>query len=620
MSVTPTTAWDGHGSMVGVDTGTHPSLLQDQFAVSAVNRTFRGGRNQTRPPIQQKKLIFDTEESEALFKYGNLSGAFAYQKHFKNTQPHIIVAVADRILKGRMFGDTIEFSTLWEIGNPEFMHAWFVQAEDRLYYQNGVEEPMGWDGRGAAYRVEGGLANDNMPTGTIMAYIHGRVVVFTSNNHAIIGDHIYGNGLTDTSGAEKFIEAQYYNDLGAIATPAMLDDITGAIPLPNIPNRNAQGPLLVLTKRGAYTLELDGARGLDSGDRGQVSGFLFSDIQQIVMTGVGGASDKSVVAANNDIWFRTSDGGMSTFKFERSESEREWGDTNLSREVQRYMAMDAPRHHQYTSSILAHNRLITSCALTVRPNEIDGYGHHRYGQGMVALDFDRGSTVNRRPGFGWDGLWTGINPVQFVSLTVDQELRPLALSHDEDGQNRIYELMPDGYRGSDMAEGTQKKIVSFYETPYLFDERDDNNRVVGKRIKGARVEVSDVTGESEVEVKFRPNHYPCWSPLGEPVKVGSEPEGLDEPTDQKDFYDIIRIGSPEPDLCEQGSVRLVDRASFFSARVEIEGSMSVDQLQLVAEVYPESNAPTCLDIDREEAFGELISCPEPNLLDYKIVS
>lgn len=606
----PTNAWEGHGPMLGVDTRTHPATLDSQFSSGAVNRTFRGGQNKTRPPIQAKTLKFATPEDEQSFKMGGVSAFHPYEKSLKGTQPYIIVVVGEKILKGRIFSNTIELSTLYDLKTPEFMHGWFIQALDRLYYQNGENDPVGWDGRGEAYEIEGGLSNDTMPIGTNMEYIHGRIVVFTASNNVIVSDHIAGAGLADTRGAENFIEAQATDDIGAFVTPAELDSITGSAPIPRTPDKDAQGDLLVLTRRGGYAIRLTGLR----------TDWLTGDIQQIVMTGVGGAATTSVVPANNDIWFRTSKGAISSYKYERSEQDRTWGDTSLSREVSEYLELDSPRNLKFCASILAHNRLITTCALTVRPNDISGYSHHHFGQGMVVLDFDRGSTVNNRVGFAWDGLWTGVNVIDFASVTVDSEIRPLMISHDEDGENRIYEFMPEGYVGSDMAEGQKKLIVSFYETPHLFDQRDHTQKVVGKKLIGGRAEVSGVDCKSSFSIQYRPNYLPCWLPWIAPLSVGAaaSPQ-LTELVDQKQFYDILRWPAPDEDNCEEASTRLTHTAAFFSARILVTGNMQINQLQLLVDVYDEEDLISCNDDERQERFEDLITCSEPGLFGYKIV-
>lgn len=605
----PTNAREGHGAILGVDTRTPPNLLTPQFATNAVNRTWRGG-NRTRPVFQTKSLTFDTEEAEQEFKIGNVQGAIGYQKHFKNTQPHIIVAAGKKILKGRVYGDTISFSTLWDLETPEYRHAWFVQGEDRLYYQNGRGNPIGWNGRAPAYEIKGGIASNTMPIGTLMAYIHGRLVVFTEDNYALTSDFIYGNGLTNTKGLEAFNEIQFYGDMGAIPTPAMLGDIVGAIPVPRTPNRNAQGDLLVMCRNGAYTLALAGTR----------EQWWLEDVQQIVLTGTGGASDKSLVAANNDIWFRTSDGSISSYKFERSDQDLEWGDTSLAMEVTEYLKFDSPKNLQYSSSIKAHNRLLTSCAIQVSPNALSGYGQHRYGEGIVALDFDRGSTVNRRTGFSWDGLWTGINPVQFVQVDVDSERRSLCISHDDDGQNRIYEIMPDSYKGSDMADGTSKAIVGFYDLPTLFYRDDPQVTPVLKEVIGWRAEFKEVRESAKIGVKYRPADYPCQFTLANPVTVGCEepcdPESVPQATDIGEFYGTVRGGVDEVD-CLQGSARTSKIADNFNVRVEVEGGVTIPKFQVIVNVKHDEQAPTCTGVDNQ--FCDLIKCCNEGIFSYKIV-
>ena len=49
--------FDGFTSIVAQDADTHPSYLPEFYVAESVNRTFRGGVNQTRPSIRNLRIV-----------------------------------------------------------------------------------------------------------------------------------------------------------------------------------------------------------------------------------------------------------------------------------------------------------------------------------------------------------------------------------------------------------------------------------------------------------------------------------------------------------------------------------------------------------------------------------
>lgn len=614
MPIADKRVWDGHSKLLGVDTFSDPSQLEYFYCTAAVNKSFRKGEISTRPPFRSLSLSFDTEENKEIFEKGNITGAIAYDNTYEGTQSHLVIAVADRILKGRIYADTIEFSLLISGIDPK-LTSYFVQAEDRVYWQNGKESPIGWDGIGDAYRIEGGIAEDKMPIGTIMAFAQGRLVILGEKNHLFVSDFIYGNGLTPESPkVESFIEIQANNDLGAIASPFSVGPIRSITPIPVTPSRNAQGDLLVLGDKGGYTLDITGER----------ASWFASDILQIVLTSGGASSAFATVAANNDLWFRRFDGGIGSYSFERSEQTKAWGNTSLSREVSDYLRFDDPEKLRFCSAMVAHNRLLMSTGLGISPNETDGFGPHKFGKGMVSLDFDKGSTINRKVGFSWDGLWTGVNPVSMVSVLVDNARRPLILSHDDDGVNRIYEALAEG--GDDQADGIFSKIESSHETVLLLDQPDTRQEQGLKILEGIHLEISDVYGSAEITGEYSPNRSDEWFTAGNRT-VGQD--GLSQSTDEngvnvvgdelKDFYDIVTIGLDEKNAPEQGNERVSTRARGFRIRISLKGKGTIPILQISASLERDSFFAACNSDDTELKYSKGVRVAGENIFSYSIV-
>ena len=597
--------YDGHTRVLGVDTNTNPADLPPGYLAGAVNRAFRGGTNRTRPSFQSLELVFDTAANQAVFEQGAIQGALGYTAVTNGASSGIVVAVADRILFGAVKGSKILFQLVHSGIDPTLLHSWFVQVQDRIYWQNGSQRPVGWDGINPAYV----LNNDNgdgMPVGTFSVFVQGRLAVVTTDGYVIISDNIYGNGLTNTRGVESFIEWQQFNDIGAIGSYSQFGQTTGAIAVPLPQTINGQGQLLIMQERGAYTLDLSGAR----------STWLTGGIQTIALIGRGGASPHALIPANDDVWFLTSEGQISSYKTDFSDQDKQWGRTSLSREVQAYLNFTAGNLRQFVSGAVIDNRLLMSCAIQAVPCKLGGA--HRYGLGMVSIDFDRGSSVSPKPGFAWDGLWTGPRPCAFAQLTVDGNLRTFILSHDTDGLNRIYEQQSLGTDGVDVVDGKEIPIRSQFDTQYLFEQRSPQERPLLKTLTGCEGIISEMIRGGEIALDYRPNFHEEWFKLMDQTPVGC-PNIPDNSADRNFGTRYLPFQSPTvtPE-CEDGQGRLAFRAYQYQLRMKLSGGISVPFLQAKAIPKKEVRKATC-------SSGQPANCgpilgPGENLFEYQLPS
>ena len=75
--------FDGFTSIVAQDADTHPSYLPEFYVAESVNRTFRGGINQTRPSIRNLRIVAGEGQPATIvndIETGNFQGAYPYRK------------------------------------------------------------------------------------------------------------------------------------------------------------------------------------------------------------------------------------------------------------------------------------------------------------------------------------------------------------------------------------------------------------------------------------------------------------------------------------------------------------------------------------------------------------
>ena len=606
--------FDGFTSIIAQDADTHPSYLPPTMVAESVNRTFRGGINRTRPSIRNINIVAGTDQPSTIvndIQNGNFQGSFAYRAVNYQSTDGLLLSVSGKIYFLKIIGNTAYAYKLIEGNDPGMMHTWFVQAEDRVYIQNGYQNAIAWGGdlNVAAYRLNPYL--NKMPIGTIMEYAFGRVFVADKFNQIYASDIIFGAGFTDTTNTENFTEIGYWAEGGAFATPAMMGNITGMKVMPQIgTNLRAQGMLVVLTSNGAFAMDVSLPR----------AQWATSQMQTISLLGRG-CTSPYLALANSELWFRSHD-GWAFYSNSQSEFARYFSLRKLSREVNKWVSNDTPWLKQFASTMFFNNYLISTVSpQTFRATGVEGL--NRYHRGMVVLDLDISSSPSpdAQLTFRWNGLWTGFRPTQLLSAYILNEKRGFGFSFDTDNKNRLYEITTShtddyGVRGT-------VPIESFFTSGrYDFAQTGASNKFLRKRITGGEMWLSEIKGEVTSKVEFRPDSYQCWSELKVPTTYGCNPcspvvTNECYPRRGGDTYKRYKFNSPDPTECNTISEIPVIEGSEFQLKISLTGASTVDRLRIMANIKNMEDSPIgdCPESDQE--CPEIGCCPE-RYYDYSI--
>lgn len=607
--------YQGHKGLLGVDTSTDPSTGRIITAFDAVNRSFRGGVNRTRPPFIEADLEFADDACEYAFYNGNVSGVFGYKQINNQTQPHLIVAVGNSLLAGRVYATKISFKCIYDEIDPQWQHSFFVQAEEILVWQNGNQDPQVWDGlssstQSASEAVASVGKSSPMPVGNIMAYAHGRIFVATEENIVYASDHIYSQGFGKNKTVVNFEETEYPEGGDGFGSYSQIGRITGMSVIPRHPEANGHGEVIVFGENGAWSID-------PTPPRVGESGWLNLAIQQVVLLGRGCAGPHSIIHVNNDIFYRSLDRGISSFKNSITDRREAWADKNLSREVSRYVNFDSLDLLQFSSSILADNRLIMSCA--VRGEQSEEYGNHRFGLGMVVLDLDRGSTINPTDeGFSWDGLWTGPRPTGMATVSIDNYPKHYVASYDSDGKNRIYLLTH--LSENDKSNGVRSKIKSFYSFGDLFEIQNDGQEVACSTFSGAWIYFSDVTSKAYISSSHRPDRYKIWNTIMDSASVGWEPQDdllhLNEQfAGSQSYSGAINTASPARQKFRKAGPEAVTSGFSHQVMVSMEGVVTINRVIAEADPSVAYNRTHDGNMHSNEFFEEFIIPDSGNEVD-----
>lgn len=481
----------------GVDTVTDQELLgrsENGLVYTAVNRSFRGGVNRTRPPFKVMLHTYEDDEAKTALEDNAISGVFGYRKKKTGKIPTLIAAAGEYILAGKVYANTIRWRVIYKGINMSVERSYFCQAEHILIWGNGIDENLYWDGDMnqmdlVSNAIEGVNGAKVMPVIGPMVYAHGRIFGSNPDNVVFASNHIYSAGFVDIQkGILNFSESTYPASGDGFGTPGDLDEVTGISVVRQSAQINGHGPVIVFCRNGAYAIGADIPRSEWTSTR---------NIQTIVITGRGCIGPFSTVQINSDIWYRCSDGSISSFKSSYSDFSSQLSDTPASRGVQGYLEFDAMSSAESSFGIHFDNRLIMSCAM-VRSTRSNGQ-IDRYAQGFVVADFYKPSDPYN---VSWDGIWTGLRAVGACKLQIDSMERAFFFSFDQDGKNRVYELTKE--IGDDLSESGPSPIEWSFGNSFFFKPED---YFKSKRIIGSIIYFDNAVDGLEMDVKFAPDTY-----------------------------------------------------------------------------------------------------------------
>jgi hypothetical protein len=595
--------YDGHESLQGVFGG-NPDTVPAGYAHQAVNRFFRESYNRTRPGIVNIVLEYESEEDRIWFEAANGQGAAFYNSYPSYLTPHLVASLGGRIFTIDIQGRKGVVKRIYDGNSRSFMHAWFAQGFQWLVIQDGIHPPIFWDGTNAPRRSD--IAKNEMPIGSVMAFIHGRFVVASAdgNNSIYAGDIAYGNTLTTPNDILNFTEQTYWAEGGYFNTPIFLGNIMGLYSMPYLDTGTGQNELVVGCVGGFTSLDLSMPR----------EQWKNTQVQRVALIGDGLVSSHGYCGLNGDMFFR-SEGGINTYRNARIEYTQSWSQAPVSREVNYWLKPDRDDLLEFVPMVSFGNMVLCGTSPQIAAPNNSALGYHRYCRGFVVFDADNMSTANRAGTPVWHGMWSGIRPWAFVAGQINNSTSQcFAFSYDRDGRNRLYEITLG--TGPDYFGTTPRKIESFYTTGLFGNVGSITNSFQPKRINGGVIELSDIRGGASFTVSYRPDGYPCWIDIDRgtpgcdcPTLTGDCPPLLAQPQWVRKYFPQL-----SPTECLEGSSG--SAATFHHCQVKVsgEGDFNVNRLNIRFIGLVDSQVAQCAT----EQCDPIDCCPSEDDYAYHI--
>lgn len=576
--------YDGHAQLVG-QFGGAPQSVPPNMAHTAINRFMREDRNATRPRIQSLNSHFDTEADRIWFEGANGQGVFFRNAYPSNNNASIMVSIAGKIFSGVVIGRDIYWSVVFD-GNSRFMcNAWFVQGFEWVVVQDGIHEPIFWNGTDPARRSD--PTKGEMPVGSVMAYIHGRFALASADgkNTVQVGDIVYGNNVTNHNDILLFTDQEYWAEGGSFDIAANLGDIMGLYPMPWLDTGTGANELVALCTQGFTSFDL-------SQDR---TTWLDQQVQKISMIGQGCVSSIGFAGLNADLFYRRTD-GVGSYRNARTVFSVNRAATPVSREVNNWLRTDRNDLLKFVPMVSWQNMVITGISPQIAAPINPCAGWNRYCRGMVIFDAQTSSTTSREGAAVWHGAWTGIRPWGFAQGLINGADRCFALSYDRDGKNRIYEFTLQD--GNDLFGGEQRKQYWRYDTAALGQVEARCSYFDLKKVTGGQIVLSDIIGSGDFNVQVRPDGAPCLVPMS-----GGE-IGCDCPTYTENCvrgthaqWANLYLQNPPVDgdnSCVPGSIQPGGMFHYLQARVSGHGSATIERLRLRMAIREAGETAECI--------------------------
>lgn len=375
-----------------------------------------------------------------------------------------------------------------------------------------------------------------LPAGRMLVYEGGRVnEALTDARSFIIGDIEGGSSGSPTydfrDSVLKITETLIFSNGGKFRVPSSGTQIQAMSGIALLDNSLGQGPVQIFTNNTVFSCNLPTDRSTWQS--------LTTPILPPSVIGAGGAGQEAVSLSNGDLIFRSSDGLIRSLLMARLDF-NQWGNTPISREVDRILAGENPSLLNYSTTADFDNRFIMGAGLQQSPRGV-------YSTRMVALNFDPISSLRGKDPAIYDGQWDGLNILQLVEGFFNGVDRCFAICLSSDlTQIEIHEILTTD---ASTVDDTSTPIALTFESPVLFNYLPSQNNPKPSnpghnylQLSYGEIYVDSLVGDTGFQAFYKPDQWPSWVPwYSWTEKYNPEPK-------QGDPGFRPRIGLPAPEI------------------------------------------------------------------------
>jgi hypothetical protein len=424
-----------------------------------------------------------------------------------------------------------------------------------------------------------------LPAGRMGAYGQGHVAMSLVDGLSFIyGDTVGGPAGTPAYNYRDSVLKMTENDFlsatdssgggrGAFRIPSTGDTINAVWFIAILDAALGQGPLQVGTANRIFSCNVPA-------DRTE-----WIDLTQPILTesliGKGPLGQNSTHLVNSDTFFR-SEQGVASLILARREFANEWGNTTQSEEMQRIISLDDKSLLAYSTAIEFDNRYLQSVA----PNASNQGVFHA---GTIVMNLDPLSSLRNKAPALYDGLWTGLNVLQYVKGRILNVERCFAFSLNVSLQEiELYEVLPTS--DTNRFDNGSIPIITTFETACLFRGDVKPFSQMCKLMNG-EIYVKNVVGRVDFKVQWKPDFYPCWIDWHEFSICANATTGNQKPG----YRTRLGLGEPPNEFCEVSNDRPLRIGHVHQFRVMYQGFCDFMGARFASVPVPHTDfaAPEC---------------------------
>lgn len=520
--------------------------------------TVRGGGISSRDGVQP--LVQGSKWS------GLYQGGSIYEP--VNGNPYLMLDIGGRTYQVRVDTDNSVHDVTATPNPANLDQHWFVQGEEFLIIQDGVSEPLVWNGT-VLRRISamGGVA-PYLPTGTAMAYQNGRIALASGGRQYIMGDIVNGIPGNGTSNILHAAENLLFPGGGGFIVPSNAGNIRGIAYTSNINQPVSVGTLFIGTRKAIYAFNGGTQRFPDPVTL--AGGWINTpNLVTVAQYGNGFVNDRSIVGWNGDLFFQTLEPGVRSLSVAVRYSTA-WGNVPISNNENRVLSLVDRSLMRFASGIEFQNRLLQT---TLPFKTAVGVAH----KGIIPLDFDIISSLEDRLSNtvfpSWEGNLEGLDVLQLFQADFGGLQRAFAVILSRvSNKIEVWEITP----GTDRDNGDNR--ISFYAESGAFNWGDSN---MLKELEGMDLWYDELSGSVDITVEYR-GDAGCWQ-FWHAWRVCSSRTDLESGTNPTKYptqtfcpADGLQALPKPPAQCQGAVVSRPSNIAYqFQVRITIKGNLRI---------------------------------------------